>query len=186
MRVRALRPWLAVAFVAVLVAVVALVTFREPSTQPGNHLTGGNGSCAAETLPRQQLGLHLIGDRPPPVPYSSTPPTSGWHVSGRFAIAVNPPDRPLSEPTQVSVLEAGGVVVAYRELSAVDRHRLETHVREHFPGRVAVTSYDKLRPGQVAFTAWGVLQRCDGLHLDMLDAFVAAHGAQHPNVPGAR
>ncbi|MGH8887630.1 MAG: DUF3105 domain-containing protein [Egibacteraceae bacterium] len=185
MKVRAPRPWLAVAVVAVLLVVVALVTFGEPSTRPMNRLAGGSGPCAPEALPRQQFGSHLIGDRPPPVPYSSTPPTSGWHASGGFAIAVNPPNQPLSEPRQVSVLEAGGVVVAYHELSAVDRDRLETHVRERFPGRVAVTSYDKLGPGEVAFAAWGVLQRCDGLDLDVLDAFVTAHGAQRPDTRGA-
>ncbi len=63
----------------------------------------------------------LIGDQGPPVPYSSSPPTSGWHASGAFSIAVHRPGDPLSEPMQVSVLGAGGVVVAYRDLLDEDR-----------------------------------------------------------------
>ncbi|MGH8901220.1 MAG: DUF3105 domain-containing protein [Egibacteraceae bacterium] len=185
MTLRALRPWLTVAGTAALLVVTVLVTSARLPTRPVNRLAQGSVSCEPEELPRQQFGSHLIGDRPPPVPYSSTPPTSGWHASGRLAIAINPPDRPLPEPQQVSILEAGGVVVTYRQLSELDRRRLETHVRDRFPGRVAVTSYDKLEPGRVAFTAWGVLQRCDVLDLAVLDNFVAAHAAAHAAIPGA-
>ena len=58
-----------------------------------------------------QFGSHLIGDAEPPVPYSSTPPTSGWHASGGFQIVVQPTDQPLRESVQVSIEEAGDVVV---------------------------------------------------------------------------
>ena len=95
-----------------------------------------------------------------------------------------PPDRPLSEPQQVSVLEAGGVVITYNQLSERDRGRLEAHVRDRFPGRVAVTSYDQLRPGHIALTAWGVLQRCNTLDLAVVDNFVVAHAAARPDTPG--
>lgn len=185
MTIRALRPWLAIAGVAALLALTALVTSGGQPASLVNRLAQGSGSCAPEELPRQQLGSHLIGDRRPPVPYSSTPPTSGWHASGSFAIGISPPDQPLSEAQQVSVLEVGGVVVTYHQLPEVDRRQLEAHVRDRFPDRVAVTSYDKLGPGQVAFTAWGVLQRCDTLDLSVLESFVAAHAAADPATPGA-
>jgi hypothetical protein len=94
------------------------------------------------------------------------------------SIDVQPPDDPLSEPKQVSVLEAGGVVVTYHELSDEERTRLEEHVRDNHADRVAVTPYDQLEPGHVAFTAWGTLQRCDGVDLYALDAFVAAHAGE--------
>ena len=142
------------------------------------------GSCQpSEQLPVQS-GSHLIGDNPPPVPYNSTPPTSGWHASGAFEIAVQPPGEPLSEPRQVSVLEAGGVVVSYTELDQAARTQLEQHVRDHHAGRVAVTPYAPLQDGEVAFTAWGVLQRCDGVDLAALDAFVTAHAAAEVVRPG--
>jgi hypothetical protein len=140
--------------------------------------------CSPVERPPLQAGEHLIGDREPPVPYSSRPPTSGWHASGAFSITVHAPGDPLPEPTQVSVLEAGGVVVTYRDVPDEDRVRLEQHVRANHAGRVAVTAYNQLEPGQVAFAAWGMLQRCDGLDLSALDAFVAAHADESPDVPG--
>jgi hypothetical protein len=136
-----------------------------------------------EVIPIQG-GDHLIGDQPPPVPYNSTPPTSGWHASGAFTLAVHGPDDPLPQPKQVSVLEAGGVVVTHHGLDDTDRRRLEAHVGERYRGRVAVTPYDRLDPGTVAFTGWGVLQRCDAVDLDALDAFVTTYADDQPATPG--
>jgi hypothetical protein len=96
------------------------------------------------------------------------------------------PGRSTAKPKQVSVLEAGGVVVTYRDVSDGDRRRLEEHVRANHAGRVAVTPYDQLEPGQIAFTAWGTLQRCDGVDLSALDAFVATYADEEPDVPGRR
>lgn len=141
-------------------------------------------ACDPVEFPAPQPGGHLIGDQEPPVAYSSVPPTSGWHTSGAFSIAVHGPDDPLPEPRQVSVLEAGGVVVAYHDLDEETRTELEEHVRERHPERVAVTPYDRLEPGQVAFTAWQTLQRCEGLDLAELDAFVAEHASAEPDTPG--
>lgn len=141
-------------------------------------------SCAEIERPPLQAGSHLIGDHEPPVPYSSQPPTSGWHSSGHFDVDVRGDDDPLPEPDQVSVLEAGGVVVAYGKLpdGAVDA--LGDHVRENYEQRVAVTPYGPLDAGAVAFTSWGVLQRCDGVDLDALDRFVAEFGTDEPIEPG--
>lgn len=166
-----MRPLAAVAAVAV---VLAGCGDEEPPT------ASADGACDEVTHPPQQGGQHLVGDAEPPVPYSSTPPTSGWHASGRTPVTVQPPDEPLSEPRQVSVLEAGGAVVAYHDVPADERAALERHVRAQYADRVAVTPYDELRPGEVAFTAWGVLQRCDGVDTDALDAFVEAHAEGQP------
>lgn len=137
--------------------------------------------CEPAERPPQQSGSHVIGDQDPPVPYSSIPPTSGWHAAGATSIAVYRHDQTLPEPGQVSVLEAGGVVVTYRGLPDDDRSQLEAHVREHHDGRVAVTPYELLDDGHVAFTAWGVLQRCTGLNLAALDGFVAKHADVEPD-----
>ena len=141
--------------------------------------------CDSPEFPPVQFGSHLIGDAEPPVPYSSIPPTSGWHASGGFHIAVQPPDQPLRESVQVSIEEAGAVVVTYRDVDEADRQRLEEAVRTRYPSRVAVTSYHELDPGAVVLAAFGVLQRCDGVDLGALDAFVAAYAAEEPAVPGA-
>jgi hypothetical protein len=143
-------------------------------TLPAEELADGPppGGCTEVVNPPLQAGSHLIGDNAPPVPYSSTPPTSGWHTSGALDVSIHGADDPLSEPEQVSVLEADGVVVTYRDLPAEDVAALEDLVRAEYDGRVAVTPYDAIEPGEVALTAWGALQRCDGLDLAAVRAFV--------------
>ena len=109
---------------------------------------------------------------------------TGWHVSGTFDIAVQAPGDPLTEVEQVSVLEAGGVVVAYNAITDADRAAREQRVSERYDGRVAVTTYDKIDKGETALTVWGVLQRCERLDLAALDQFVAAYADEQPATPG--
>lgn len=145
---------------------------------------GDPADCGdVETVPLQG-GAHLLGDQAPPVPYNSTPPTSGWHSSGPLEIGVRRGADALSEPQQVSVLEAGAVVVTYRDLGDDERALLEEAATKDHPGRVAVTPYDGLEEGEVAFTGWGALQRCEGVNLDALDAFVSTYADTDPAVPG--
>lgn len=168
----------------VLVVAAAMACNRGAQAQKHPGADGSDRCAAVETLAIQG-GQHLLGDQPPPVPYSSIPPTSGWHSSGAFAIAVQPDGDPLSEPEQVSVLEAGGAVVSYNGVTSQERQRLVDHVTANYAGRVAVTSYDKLDEGEVALTAWGLSQRCDGLDLAVLDGFAGAYADESPEVPGA-
>ncbi len=133
--------------------------------------------CAPIEKPPVQAGSHLIGDAAPPAPYSSTPPTSGWHSSGALDVRIHGADDPLGEPQQVSVLEADGVVITYRDLPADRQSALEQLVRERYDGRVALTPYEKLEPGEVALTAWGTLQRCVGVDVEAITEFVDAHTA---------
>jgi hypothetical protein len=154
----------------------------EPAAEATAEPTAEAVACTdVETVPVQG-GEHLIGDQEPPVPYSTTPPTSGWHASGAFQIEVF--DEPLSEPRQVSVLEAGGVVVSHHELDDADRSAIEDLVRADFDGRAAVTPYDALEPGQVALTAWSTIQTCDGVDLEVIAAFIDAHAQEDPDEPG--
>ena len=125
--------------------------------------------CAAPEFPEVQAGLHLIGDRQPPVPYSSTPPTSGWHRSGVAGPGIA--TEPLSEPVQVGLLEAGLVVVTHGRLTD-DEHAALAELAARFPAAVAVTPYTPLEPGAVAAAGWGVLQRCDGVDSAALETFV--------------
>lgn len=172
--------------VVVLATIVALLAAGCGSAdrQPTSSAAAGAANCEPVVYPPLQGGQHLLGDRPPPVPYSSTPPTSGWHASGVFTIGVHPPDGPLPEPKQVSVLEAGGGVVTHGGLPEADRRRLEDHVRTRYDGRVAVTPYAELEGGEVALAAWGALQRCERLDLSTVDAFVATYADERPAVPG--
>lgn len=164
-------------------AVVAL-TACASSPQAGPRQPSPTAVCGPVRRPPVQASGHLIGDAEPPVAYSSIPPTSGWHASGVPRITTRPPGRPLSEPAQVSVLEAGGVVVAYDALPAADRRALHRFAARRYPGRVAVTAYSRLGPGRVAMTGWGVLQRCDALDLGAVAAFADAYADPHPRVSG--
>jgi hypothetical protein len=130
--------------------------------------------CGEVVFPPLQFGSHLIGDRDPPVPYSSVPPTSGWHGSGAPAEGIH--TTPLSEPAQVLVLEAGGVVVTHHDLPDGDVARLhEVASSPGFTDRVVVTPYEEIDPGTTAFTSWGAMQLCDGLDLTALEAYVGTY-----------
>lgn len=157
---------------AVLVLLAVGCGDKGPAAPPA-----ATSQCKAAEIQPLQSGLHLIGDREPPVPYSSVPPTSGWHSSGPPPSGVA--EEPLSEPQQVAVLEGGGVVAAHGVLSTEGRAQLEALVSRH-EGQLVVTAYDKLEEGQIVLTSWGVLQRCDGVDPEAIATFVDAYGnAQH-------
>lgn len=156
------------------VSVVAL-TCLLPGCADATSQAGPVQVCGPVEQIAVQGGSHLIGDQEPPVAYNSTPPTSGWHASGPGSPTIAAEDDPLTEPEQVSVLEAGGVVVTYRGLGAEQVQSLERTVSMRFQDRVAVTPYDQLAEGAVAFTAWGRLQRCQDLDLGALSTFVETH-----------
>lgn len=146
----------------------------------GDTATAG---CSAVERVAIQGGGHLIGDQEPPVPYSSVPPTSGWHASGEAEIAVHGVDDVLDEPGQVKVLEVGGTVVTHHGLADQELDTLEEAVRQGYADRVAVTPYPALAQGEVAFSAWGAVQRCDALDLDALDTFAGTYSADGIDQP---
>lgn len=153
-------------------------------TQPTGPERTKTASCgSARTIP-EQSGSHLVGGNEPPVPYSSTPPTSGWHSSGAVEIGVRRADDPLTEPEQVSVLEAGGVVITYRDVPRRHVARLQRLARGTYGETVAVSPYDKLRRGRVAATAWGKLMMCNGADVKSLRRFIDEHAGGQVDAPG--
>lgn len=155
----------------------------EPGGEP-EQTRPPDGGCGPIENPPLQAGSHLIGDAEAPAPYSSTPPTSGWHSSGALEVRVHDEDDPLREPEQVSVLEADGVVITYRDLPAEDEQALRELVQERYDGRAALTPYDQLEPGEVAMTAWGTLQRCAGVDMAAIADFVDEHAGSAEDVHG--
>lgn len=155
-----------------------------PTADAGDGTTTATVTCDPMARPPLQTGSHLIGDQAPPVQYSSTPPTSGWHSSGHVHVSVRGTRNPLTEPEQVSVLEVGGIVVTHGRLDPDDRRRLAQCVRNRYDGMVAVTPYRELSRGEVTFTSWGVLKRCDGVDLAALERFVDRFGPDGPVEPG--
>ncbi|HVL97923.1 MAG TPA: DUF3105 domain-containing protein [Egibacteraceae bacterium] len=128
---------------------------------------------------------HLVGDAEAPVDYATVPPTSGWHFADpdrvRGALGMHEAERPLTETEQASVLAVDAVVVTWRDLTAEQRDALAELATGEYAGRVAVTPYDRLEPGQVVMTAWRTMQVCDGLDLAAVARFVDAHAAAEPD-----
>ncbi len=128
--------------------------------------------CLDEERPRLQEGSHLLGDTAPPVPYSSVPPSSGWHRSGQPSLGVL--TDPATDPVLVSALEAGHVVVAYDpmrvEQATVDR--LAELAQGDFVDRLTVAPYTTAMASPLAVVGWGVIRRCDELDEAVLSAFV--------------
>lgn len=123
--------------------------------------------------PRLQQGSHLLGGAEPDVPYSSNPPTSGWHASGQPQLGVQLDG--LSGPALVSALEAGHVVIAY-DPDAIEestQQRLVELATTTFVDRVTVTPWPAM-PTAIALAGWGVLQRCHELDEDVLAGFVVS------------
>lgn len=141
--------------------------------------------CGPVEEQRDEGHQHLVGDAEPPVDYGTVPPTSGWHMREpdrvRAAIGVRGPDEPLSELEQASVLAVDAVVVTYNDLPDEELRALVELVEADYDGRVAVTPYDRLEPGQVALTAWRRLQRCDGVDTEAVAAFIDEYAAAEPD-----
>lgn len=157
-------------------------TVSEPEpTDAETPMEAAAEACDGEVRPTLQEGGHLIGDTEPPVPYSSSPPTSGWHASGAPRLGVIPEDDPLSEPEIVSALENGNVVVAYDPDRVSDETvaRIAELATSTYAEQLTVTAYAAAE-SPVSLAGWGVLQTCGDLDEDALDAFVAAHAGSGP------
>lgn len=145
---------------------------------PSASATTPAAGCQAEEHPPLQAGSHLIGDADPPVPYSSVPPTSGWHASGALRTGVH--DEALSDPEIVALLEVGQVVAVYDPATLADDEvaALEELATTAHDGRLHVTPGNTALPAPLTLTAWGVLQRCDAVSAEAIANFVLAHHGQ--------
>ena len=137
-----------------------------------------SGACQAVERPEEQSGSHLIGDATPPVAYSSTPGTSGWHAGGAPPQGVFGADDALTEPQIVSALESGQVVIAYDpdDVTTDDIARLEELATGRFEGQVTVTPFDGDMGAAIVLNGWAVRQACSALDEAALADFVATFG----------
>lgn len=99
--------------------------------------------------------------------YDHHPPASGPHFGGK------PPkpgvyDEPIPEAKQVLSLEVGVVVVQYDEALAGEAGGLEALARARDDVIVAPAATPIDGGSLVAFTAWQVRRRCDGLSDDVV------------------
>ncbi|MDX1619425.1 MAG: DUF3105 domain-containing protein [Nitriliruptorales bacterium] len=127
-------------------------------------------ACGEIERPSIQDGGHLIGDNEPPVPYSSTPGTSGWHSSGAPPTGIH--SAPLTDPQIVSVLHVGGVVAVYDADRIGDDQLAELEQLARDDERLTVAPYEGGLPTPLSLLGWGYLQRCDAVDVDTISDFV--------------
>ena len=162
---------------APLATLVALVVLAGCTGGPVTSDPFVAADCDPPEQQQLQDGSHLLGDQPPPVPYTSSPPTSGWHSSGR-PLDPGAYTEPASEPQQVRVLEQGGVVLAYDPSLPDDDVGQLQRIAGEVDG-VVVTPYEPAMPTPVTLTAWGVLQRCETVTAADVAAFRDVHATGH-------
>ncbi|MBW3561394.1 MAG: DUF3105 domain-containing protein [Actinobacteria bacterium] len=144
---------------------------------------GGGASCGPVEHPELQGGGHLLGEREPPVPYSSTPGTSGFHAAGAPRTGVLPRDEPLSEPHIVLALEVGQVVAAYDpdRLPDEDIQQLEELATGPLQGELTVTAFEGHMGAALTLNAWGTRRPCAAVDVETVRGFVEEHGGQGPD-----
>ncbi|MDH3756017.1 MAG: DUF3105 domain-containing protein [Acidimicrobiia bacterium] len=129
--------------------------------------------CSApvrEALDQQSL-VHVLADDQ--VEYLTDPPTSGPHAPGASAVGVL--DTPLPRPTQVGVLEAGGILLQHNGLDPAAQADLESLAAD---GVVVAPNPDA--PDPVTATAWLHKQVCETTDTATLIAFIEDHRNQGP------
>ncbi len=172
------------ALAGLVVAAVSVVGCGgEPSatTTPTSDRVGvvdSETGCGPVEHPPIQVASHLVGDADPPSPYTSTPPTSGWHAPE--APGPGQLDEPLRDAEVVAALESGIVVLALSPGADVDDMMVGDLVAQ-FPDRLLVVPYPTAMPTAVALLTWGGLQRCDVLDRATVTSFVLDQrvAAQH-------
>lgn len=146
---------------------------------------GGGGAslaCGPVEHPELQGGGHLIGDAEPPVPYSSTPGTSGFHAAGAPRTGVFQEDRALTEPELVLDLEVGQVVAAYApgRLTDAEVAELEELATGPLSGELTVTPFDGDMGAPLTLNAWGTRRPCSTVDRDTITGFVEEFGGEGP------
>lgn len=139
---------------------------------------GGTAVCGPVEHPELQGGGHLIGDHEPPVPYSSTPGTSGFHAAGTPRTGVFDGDQALREPELVTALEVGQVVAAYDpdRLPSEEVAELEELATGGLSGQLTVTPFDGDMGAALTLNAWGTRRPCSSVDPGAVQAFVDEFG----------
>ena len=193
----AIAGFLAVVIIGAFVVEGLLGILPDPGRGTDSY-KGGIGEVQARmTLPQAtMLGgtLHPAGsedtrhlfDTDPNFPeYSTVPPTSGPHLGrpetcGFYPPAyIDPVTERLGVPDRALVhnLEHGNVVMSYNLPVQDDVDRLEqVHLNLNDSDLWLITRhYDKIPEGQIAMTAWGVLDIFNGVDEGRIESFYNAY-----------
>ena len=158
---------------AAILLVLVLVTV--PLAACGGSSSGA--SCSAARAEPINPDLHHVFAGAPEPSYTTDPPTSGPHTPGALPKGVL--TQPLSRPSQVGALEAGVVLLQYRDLSADEMRSLTQLATD----KVVVAPNPSL-PDRVVATAWLFKQTCSGVDSAALRGFIRTRAGHGPGADG--
>lgn len=174
--------WLLAVFA--VMAVLLIISFIVPtvidSLSGPTQLTRGSAQAYVEGVGQKQDIMrtknHVDQDDNPDndvVVYNSAPPASGdhWSAANRCGFF----DDPVPDERIVHNLEHSNIVISYHLPDPADVASLEDYYndmnegwRNHF---TVVRPYDQIAAGQVALSAWGVIDVMDGVDPERIDRF---------------
>jgi drug/metabolite transporter (DMT)-like permease len=140
---------------------------------------GGTGTSACAPAHAEALDpslTHVFANGPEPR-YTTDPPTSGPHTPG--AIPKGVLSVPLARPAQVGALEAGVVLLQFRDLSDAEQQQLAQLVTDK-----VVVAPNAALPDRVVATAWLFKQVCSKVDQASLRGFIRQHVGQGPGADG--
>jgi hypothetical protein len=117
---------------------------------------------------------HLFPDTPDPS-FLTNPPTSGPHRPGLHPSGVL--HDPIGPGVQVSMLEGGGVLIQYNNVTDAQRARLE-----RLAGGPVTVAPNATLPAKIVATAWTAKLTCNDVDSDALENFARQYvgkGAGH-------
>jgi len=137
--------------------------------------TGASSACGRATSEPLDPDLrHVLPGSPEPQ-YPTDPPTSGPHTPGAVQGGVR--TDPLNRPSQVGALEAGLVLLQYRDLSPADVATLGG-----LASNQVVVAPNSSLPDRVVATAWLEKQTCRAVDVASLRGFIREHAGRGPGV----
>ena len=161
---------------SIIIAVLVIAGFSIPTiidsiSAPGDITFGSEDSYADGVGVKQEIMRttnHVDTNDDPAddyVVYNSFPPTSGDHWSATQSCGFY--ENPVPDERIVHNLEHSNIVISYNLPNQADvdalkvaYENLDDGWREHF---TVVRPYDQIEVGQVALSAWGVMDVMDGV-----------------------
>jgi hypothetical protein len=157
------------------VVLLVVVVLAAPLAACGG--SGSSATCSSSKPEPINPDLHHVFTGGAEPVYTTDPPTSGPHAPGATPQGVL--DHGLSRPAQVGALEAGVVLLQYRDLSAGELRSLSGLVTDN-----VVVAPNTSLPDRVVATAWLSKQTCSGVDTAALRGFIRARAGHGPGADG--
>ena len=180
-----IRRWLI--YAASAIAAAAVIGGIVASSFAG---TGGGGPSDDESIADPNIGQKIallnrthIPEGDPYNNYNSIPPTSGAHWGTGWArCGIYDNEEEVPDPRIVHNLEHGQVVINHNLTEEVEIDRLKDVARSLSKRRswMIMRPYARLSEGEVALTAWGWLDRFEGVEEERIRGFYNAHVNKAP------